>query len=38
MPGNVASGLPLHGWVHGGAYHQLAPAFSVYGTTIQMTW
>jgi hypothetical protein len=19
--------LPLHGWVHGGHYHQLAPAF-----------
>jgi hypothetical protein len=40
MAGNATSGLPLHGWVHGGRYHQLAPAFpTAYpGGWIQMTW
>jgi len=40
MGGNDTSGLPLHGWVHGGRYHQLAPTFppSYPGGWIQMTW
>jgi hypothetical protein len=40
MAGNATSGLPLHGWVHGGRYHQLAPTFraSYPGGWIQMTW
>ncbi len=40
MAGNATSGLSLHGWVHGGQYHQLAPAFplSYPGGWIQMTW
>jgi hypothetical protein len=38
MAGSVPSGLPLHGWVHGGAYHQLAPTVPPEGATIQMTW
>ena len=33
-----AGGRQLHGWVHDGAYHQLAPALPPYGATIQMTW
>jgi hypothetical protein len=38
--GNATNGLPLHGWVHGGSYHQLAPAFppSYPGGLYQMTW
>ena len=36
--GSVTSGLQLHGWVHGGAYHQLAPTLPPEGATIQMTW
>jgi hypothetical protein len=24
---NATNGLALHGWVHGGSYHRLAPAF-----------
>ena len=35
---SVPSGLQLHGWVHGGAYHQLVPTLSPDGVTIQMTW
>lgn len=40
MAGNPASGLPLHGWVHGGQYHELAPDFgaSYPGGWIQLTW
>jgi len=36
-PGST-SGLPVHGWVHGGSYHQLAPALPPDGATIQLTW
>jgi hypothetical protein len=36
--GSVTGGLSLHGWVHGGAYHQLAPTLSPDGAAIQMTW
>lgn len=34
------TGIPVHGWVHGGRYHQLAPTFppSYPGGWIQMTW
>jgi hypothetical protein len=40
MAGNATTGLPLHGWVHGGRYHQLAPTFPARypGGWIQMTW
>jgi hypothetical protein len=40
MAGNSTTGHPLHGWVHGGQYHQLAPTFpgSYPGGWIQMTW
>lgn len=39
MNGNVTRSLgPLHGWVHGGAYHRLPPALSPYGGAFQMTW
>ncbi len=40
MAGNSTGGHPLHGWVHGGQYHQLAPTFpgSYPGGWIQMTW
>jgi hypothetical protein len=40
MGGNVTSGNPLHGWVHGGIYHQLAPTFPPSSPSgwIQMTW
>jgi hypothetical protein len=34
----TAGGRQLHGWVQGGAYHQLAPALPPGGATIQMTW
>ena len=33
-----ANGRQLHGWVQGGAYHQLAPVPTPYGATLQMTW
>jgi len=33
-----ANGRQLHGWVQGGAYHRLAPAPTLYGATLQMTW
>ncbi len=38
--GNATNGLALHGWVHGGRYHSLAPAFplSYPGGLYQMTW
>ena len=38
--GNATNGLALHGWVHGGSYHSLAPAFplSYPGGLYQMTW
>jgi hypothetical protein len=38
--GNATNGLELHGWVHGGSYHPLAPAFplSYPGGLYQMTW
>lgn len=38
--GNATNGLALHGWVHGGNYHSLAPAFplSYPGGLYQMTW
>jgi hypothetical protein len=40
VAGNATSGLPVHGWVHGRRYHQLAPALppSYPGGWIQMTW
>lgn len=40
MSGNADSGLPLHGWVHGGTYRQLTPTFppSYPGGWYQMAW
>jgi hypothetical protein len=40
MAGNSTTGHPLHGWVRGGQYHQLAPTLPGHypGGWIQMTW